>query len=251
MMLTHLCLAVPRDLTIWQWLFDSPHSALQRFPAKDLAGYQDCVTGARVSYADVKEHTTHLSTALVKHHGLRPNDCIALFSPNTIYYPVAMLAALRVGAVISGASPAYNVEEMTYALKKGNAKFLMTVPGSMGVAAAAAKEAGIPKERVFILEGKMKGHMNVLDLIEQGKNEESVPQYKMKNGQTNKSLCGFLSFSSGTTGLPKAVSLPFLYHRGPAPCTSTRASLLIGSPGHDLAPKCNRPMSPSRPDHAV
>lgn len=62
--------------------------------------------------------------------------------------------ARTLGGIVSGASPAYNIEEMTYALQKAGAKYLMTVPTSMDVAAAAAKNAGIPKERVFLLRAK-------------------------------------------------------------------------------------------------
>lgn len=50
------------------------------------------------------------------------------------------------GRIVSGASPAYDIEEMTCALQKTGAKYLMTVPTSMDVAAAAAKNAEIPKE---------------------------------------------------------------------------------------------------------
>jgi len=35
-----------------------------------------------------------------------------------------------------------------------------------------------------------------------------VEEYKLKEGERNGDLCGFLSFSSGTTGLPKAVCSP-------------------------------------------
>ena len=47
--------------------------------------------------------------------------------------------------MISGTSPAYDTEEMSYALKTAQARFLMATPGSMEVAAASAKEAGILK----------------------------------------------------------------------------------------------------------
>jgi len=57
-----------------------------------------------VSWADVKQHTTHLSTALVGKYGLKKGDTVALFSPNTIWYPVAMLGVNRVAGVVSGAS---------------------------------------------------------------------------------------------------------------------------------------------------
>lgn len=164
----------------------------------------------RVSYAEMKQHTTHMSSALVKQYGLKTNQTVALFSPNTIWYPVAMLSVLRIGGVVSGASPAYNVEEMTYALKTASAKFLMTVPGSMEVAAAAAKGAGISKDHIFLLDGKLEGYKTVKDLIEMGARlgvQNQVKAFEIPDGKTNHDVCGFLSFSSGTTGLPKAVSL--------------------------------------------
>ena len=158
----------------------------------------------------MKEHTTHLSTALVKKYGLKEGQTVALFSPNTVWYPCSMFGVLRAGGVVSGASPAYNVEEMTYALKTADAKFLFTVPGSMEVAAAAAKNAGIPQERVFLLEGKLDGFTTMSELLEIGRSygqTGQIEQFKLPPGKKNKDVCGFLSFSSGTTGLPKAVMI--------------------------------------------
>lgn len=97
---------------------------------------------------------------------------------------------------------------MTYALKKSEAKILMTVPSSMEVALPAARNAGIPAERVLLIDGEKNGYTNMKQLLDIGKGFGSsgqVPPLKMPPGQTNKDLCGFLSFSSGTTGLPKAV----------------------------------------------
>ncbi|KAI7535322.1 acetyl-CoA synthetase-like protein [Hortaea werneckii] len=199
----------PRHLTTWEWLFeDRTYSPLARFPEKELGGFTNGLTKEKLNWREVKDNATFISTALVRKYGLKEGDTVALFSQNTIWYPVAMHATLRVGGKISGASPAYNIEEMTYALQKADAKFLMTHPNSMEVATAAAKNAGIPKQNLFLLEGEMAGFTTIKELAEMGRKElEQVPYFTIPDGKTNFDVCGFLSFSSGTTGLPKAVMI--------------------------------------------
>ena len=97
---------------------------------------------------------------------------------------------------------------MTYALKKAGAKFLMTIPSSMDVAIAAAKNAGIPMERIFLLEGELQSFTTLQTLLDIGKSfgeNSQIPSFKIPIDKKNGDVCAFLSFSSGTTGLPKAV----------------------------------------------
>lgn len=96
---------------------------------------------------------------------------------------------------------------MSHALKTAKSKYIMTVPDSIPVCLLAAKEAGIPKEHIFLLEGEHEGFTTVKQLLQIGKGygeHGQSPIYRIPAGQTN-DVCGYLNFSSGTTGLPKAV----------------------------------------------
>ncbi|KAI1339216.1 acetyl-CoA synthetase-like protein [Xylariaceae sp. FL0016] len=208
----HPDIELPTDVTIWEWLFEkgSKHSPLNRYREAELAGFVDAVTKERVSWKQVKEAATYISTALVMKYGLQSGQTVSLFSRNTIWYPVTLFAAMRAGGVVSGASPAYNVEEMTYALRTAGAKFIATHPTSIEIATQAAKNVDIPQKHIFLLEGKLDGYTSVQELIEIGKaygEAGQAPVCRLPPGKKNKDVCALLSFSSGTTGLPKAVMI--------------------------------------------
>ncbi|KAI0801647.1 acetyl-CoA synthetase-like protein [Xylaria sp. FL0064] len=205
-------ISFPRDVTIWEWLFekDSKYCPLTKYPEKDLAGFADATTKERVSWKDVKQAATYISTSLSREYGLKAGDTVSLFSRNTIWYPVMLFAAMRVGGVVSGASPAYNVEEMTYALRTANARFIATHPTSIDVALESARNAGIPKQHIFLLEGRLDGYTTIQELIERGRkywDGNQTPYARLPQGKRNGDVCALLSFSSGTTGLPKAVMI--------------------------------------------
>lgn len=95
-------------------------------------------------------------------------------------------------------------------MKTADSKFLFTAPTSMEVATASAATINLPRTKLFLLEGKLDGYSTVHDLIAIGKSygaSGQAPTYKIPAGKKNKDICGYLSFSSGTTGLPKAVMI--------------------------------------------
>jgi 4-coumarate--CoA ligase len=205
----HPPVSLPPNESIWSFFFNSSHSPLSTpSPSNTPSGYLDASTGSSLSYPDVKKKATALSTSLTLHHGFNAGDTCILFSQNSIWYPVAMFAVLRVGGVVSGASPAYGVEEMSYALRTSGAKFLMTHPERLGVAVKACEAVGLSKECIFLLEGRKEGFKSVEDLILEGEGNE-VEEWMGVRDKGNRDVCAFLSFSSGTTGLPKAVSKHF------------------------------------------
>ncbi|KAK5116344.1 hypothetical protein LTR85_009316 [Meristemomyces frigidus] len=221
---------IPEDVTTWQWAFEHPrHSPVIYAPRSDLGSYVNAITKERLDFVDVKEKATYLSTALVRDYGLSPGDTVSLFSTNSIWYPVAMWATVRAGGRVNGASPAYNADEMAYALRTASTKILFTLASSLDVAVAAAEKVGLPRTHMFLLEGAGKnGFKSLNDLIARGANITASPPYSIPSGQSNKDVCGYLNFSSGTTGLPKAVMLS--HHNIIAQCHQLRQLQLV-SPG--------------------
>jgi acyl-CoA synthetase (AMP-forming)/AMP-acid ligase II len=75
------------------------------------------------------------------------------------------------------------------------------------VALTAAKDAGIPASNIILLEGSSPGFISIQDLTDQHKDTRAALPWRIPKGKTNRQVCGYLNFSSGTTGLPKAVML--------------------------------------------
>jgi len=138
-----------------------------------------------------------------------------------------MWATVRAGGRVNGASPAYNAEEMAYALKIADTKFLFTLPGSLDVALAAAESVGLSRQHIFLLEGKREGFRSIEELISAGARYDAPPCWRIPSGRTNKEVCGYLNFSSGTTGLPKAVMLS--HHNIIAQCHQLKQLQLVSA----------------------
>jgi 4-coumarate--CoA ligase len=164
--------------------------------AKTSGAYIDASDpSSRLSFHEVKEVATHLSNALVNSYGLAPGDTVSLFAGNSIYYPVAIWAALRVGGRVNGASPAYGVEEMVHAMKTANSKIIFTLPSCLDIATQAAKVVGLENDRIILLEGSAEGTRNLQNLISEGKQMEEVPVWKIPAGSSNKEICGYVALS--------------------------------------------------------
>ncbi|CAG7561829.1 unnamed protein product [Fusarium equiseti] len=189
--------------TLWSWVLES--KTLSSEP--NASGFTDVITKKHISYRTVKVYATSLSSVLVTKYGLQQNDTVIVYGKNSIWYPIATLATIRVGAVACGVSPEYTVDELTYSLKTSKAKIVFATVDNIDKAHAAAAKVRIPRDNVLLLEGSVKDSTNIQMLLDHSTRGREVPAFEIPEGKTNRDVCTFLCFSSGTTGLPKAVMI--------------------------------------------
>lgn len=154
----------------------------------------DAATGRSLTFAALAEGVAGAASGLAA-RGVRRGDVVCLQAPNVPEWPVAFHAVLRAGATVMAASPLAPPDELARQLKHTRARALITVPALLDGARAAAVEAGI--DEVIVL-GEAPGATPFSALTG---GEPPAPRVDPSAD------AAALLWSSGTTGLPKAVEL--------------------------------------------
>ncbi|KAJ7496703.1 phenylacetyl-CoA ligase [Mycena latifolia] len=201
-------LSAPSDsLTLPEFLLDNP--LLQpnsNDPAKqDWVCLIDDSTGRQVRFTELRSRTGYLCAALYAQRKINPGDVVALVSPNDIDYPVCIWATHRLGATVAPMNPAMTTTELAHQLKLSNPSVIFVHRELSSLAKDAAKHAGLTGYSTVAV-GSHSEYPTVESLVAYGKSLPPFSQPALAPGEA-KTKVAFLSFSSGTTGLPKAVCI--------------------------------------------
>jgi len=102
-------------------------------------------------------------------------------------------------ATLTPANSAYNVNELIHQLKLSKAKAIISEKAALHTAIDAARQVGIPQENILVVEESTPEFKCWKDILVDDKEIELEPN--------DPGSVALLCFSSGTTGLPKAVML--------------------------------------------
>jgi acyl-coenzyme A synthetase/AMP-(fatty) acid ligase len=161
---------------------------------------------------------TYLSTSVTQKYGVGPGSHVTIFCSNSIWYPVVTFATVRAGAIVTGSSPEYGVEEMAYILEASESELVYADDGSWDTVCKAVEKVGLGKDRVVLLGSEaevmgQRGKTTIQDLIREGRTKDNrgqIEAWEVPRNGTNKTVPCYLSFTSGTTSLPKGVGSPLL-----------------------------------------
>ncbi|MEV0273691.1 4-coumarate--CoA ligase family protein [Hamadaea sp. NPDC050747] len=159
----------------------------------DAPALIDGRTGQTVSYAQLAYQVERLAAGLAE-AGLRPGDVLAIFSPNTLLYPVVFHAALAAGATVTTVNALATPADLASQLHDSKARFLVTVSPFLDRVAAAQSEV-----TVFVCD-EAEGYRSVRDLLA---SEAPAPVVELDPA----TAVAALPYSSGTTGVAKGVML--------------------------------------------
>ncbi|KAG9042609.1 hypothetical protein FS837_010626 [Tulasnella sp. UAMH 9824] len=193
----------PDDLTIPQFILDSQHPLRQlRTDEFNKAPWLiEDETGKNYTLEEVRARTFGLANAVAKRWGIGDDDVVCVYSPNNIDYPTVIWAIHRLGAIASCANPAYTESELP----------------CLQIGLAAARASGLSANRVVLMAPQSSSptasktvQPTVEELVQEGLSLPLPPAFvekRLTQGENQRKIA-FLSFSSGTTGKPKAVAIP-------------------------------------------
>ncbi|KAH7185015.1 uncharacterized protein B0J16DRAFT_340773 [Fusarium flagelliforme] len=174
------------------------------------------VTGQSRSAAEVAQRVDFLARGLAKnvafdaHDGTAWDRVVAIYALNTIDYIPVTHAIHRVDGIVTPASSAHSPSELEHQLRSSGAKALFTCAPLLDTALKAAKAVGILDKHIFLLPlpetSPDASFKSIEDLISEGQDLPplSIPAWVPGQG---KRQVAYLCYSSGTSGLPKAVMI--------------------------------------------
>lgn len=184
-----------KSVDLVSYLFSNPFNT-----PLDRPLYVDAISGKQYTYGDVIQRTRSLSNGLRQSIGVKPNDVVAFFSPNSIEYPIICHALIGSRAIASPTSAALTALELNAQLKTSGARFVIAHSSLLQTAKKAVK--GTSVERIVLADGdSFEGKPSCENMA----STFAPTEFLTVDPAEASRQATFICFSSGTSGAAKGV----------------------------------------------
>jgi len=194
--------------------------ACQRFASRPAF---TCM-GKTISYAETERLSADFG-AFLQSRGLAKGARVAIMMPNTLQYPVAMMAVLRAGYVVVNVNPLYTPRELEHQLKDSGAEVIVILENFASTLQAVVAKTAV-KHVVVASLGEMLGGLKgtIVNFVVR-RVKKLVPAWSLpghikfaaalkagragtfKPADVSADDVAFLQYTGGTTGVSKGATL--------------------------------------------
>src|SRR5690606_14825186 len=150
------------------------------------------------TFRDIKEKTDHLATVL-KNYGVKKGDIVFIFLPKHPDCYIAMIAAIKIGAVAGPLFEAFMEDAVRDRISDCEGRFLIT---DSELVKRVPKQDLPSLETVFITEGPEKcqgNEISLVDALAKVQTETEIIEWLDLEDRLN------IHYTSGSTGKPKGI----------------------------------------------
>lgn len=158
------------------------------------------------SLATLKTQSSAFGNALRSKFSFGAGDVVAIFSANSIEYPLVVFGTFFAGGINTLVNPVYRETEVAHQLRDSNAKVVFTTSELLKTAMAACHLTGIPRTQIIVADldnnaSDSKQFTTLSAILSSPRVDATTSCDRQPND------LAFLCYSSGTTGLSKGVKL--------------------------------------------
>jgi acyl-CoA synthetase (AMP-forming)/AMP-acid ligase II len=173
--------------------------------AHELPDHPAVVTDDRtLTFADLRSEVRRAAAAMID-LGVRPGDCVAIWSPNTWHWVVVCLATHHAGAVLVPLNTRYTADEATDILVRTAAPLLFASGEFLGADKAASMDRNALPALRHLVRIPIEKADGTWDEFISGSGVAALDQVDARAAAVHPDDVSDILFTSGTTGRSKGV----------------------------------------------